>query len=357
VVRSDDITRGSQQTVLILRREAVVVVAPKTGKVQKPADLANAMIGVVRENPNDTRLLVPVLEFYGLDKNKLRTVALREGEIAPALQQRRVDAVVVIGPVTSKGVSEAIAEAARGVRGPLQFIDIDEADAIARRVPALEMIEIDQGSFGGRPPRPAESVNTIGYSMRLVTHELKNADTIAELTRVLLNVRQSVNAVLPGAGLMEAPDTEEISTLIVHPGVKTFVNGDQKTFMDRYSDWIYLGLFVGTGFGSLGAGLMSWFGQRHRMDATASLLRLDRLLDAVRDARSLRDLDALEAEIDEIIRKTLADAAQGHLDSAGTFAFGIAVTEARARMAVQRQALKEDRPMVAAAPLQPQMGP
>ncbi len=357
VVRSDDITRGSQQTVLILRREAVVVVAPKTGKVQKPADLANAMIGVVRENPNDARLLVPVLEFYGLDKNKLRTVALREGEVAPALQQRRVDAVVVIGPVTSKGVTEAIAEAARGVRGPLQFIDIDEADAIARRVPALEMIEIDQGSFGGRPPRPAESVNTIGYSMRLVTHELKNADTIAELTRVLLNVRQSVNAVLPGAGLMEAPDTEEISTLIVHPGVKAFVNGDQKTFMDRYSDWIYLGLFVGTGFGSLGAGLMSWFGQRHRMDATASLLRLDRLLDAVRDARSLRDLDALEAEIDEIIRKTLADAAQGHLDSAGTFAFGIAVTEARARMAVQRQALKEDRPMVTAAPLQPQMGP
>src|SRR5688572_6468542 len=28
VVRSDDITRGSQQTVLILRREAVVMVAP-----------------------------------------------------------------------------------------------------------------------------------------------------------------------------------------------------------------------------------------------------------------------------------------------------------------------------------------
>lgn len=354
VVRSDDITRGSQQTVLILRREAVVIVAPKSGKVQKTADLAGATIGVVRESPKDSRLLGAVLDYYGLDKARLKAVPLREGEIAPALQQRKVDAVIVLGPLTSKPVTEAIAEAARGVRGPLQFVDIEEADAIARRAPALEQIEIEQGTFGGRPPRPAESLNTIGYSMRLVAHEAKHADTIADLTRALLNIRQNLNAVLPGANLMEAPDTEEISALVVHPGVKAFVGGEQKTFMDRYGDWIFLGLFAGSGVGSLAAGLMSWFGQRHRMDAAASLMRLDRLLEAVRETRTLRELDGLEGEIDETVRRTLANAAQGYLDQTGIAAFGIAVAEARARIGAQRQALKEDR--AGAAPLQPQIG-
>jgi TRAP-type uncharacterized transport system substrate-binding protein len=351
VLRSDDITRGSQQTVLILRREAVVIVAPKGGKLQKTSDFANATFGMVRENPNDSRLIDPVLDYYRLDKSRFKTVSLREGEIAPALQAKRVDAVVVIGPTSSKNVTEAISEAARGVRGPLQFIDIEEADAIARRTPAFELIEIEQGAFGGRPPRPSESVNTIGYSVRLVTSESANTETIAELARALLNIRQNLNSVLPGANLMEAPDTDEISTLVVHPGVKAFVNGDQKTFMDRYSDWIFIGMFVGSGLGSLAASMMSWFGQRHRVDAASSVLRLDRLLDAVREARSQRELDALEREVEDVVRTTIAHVAQGNLSESGVAAFGLAVTEARARIAAQRQVLKESAAVT--APLQP----
>ncbi len=352
VMRSDDITRGNQQTVLILRREAVVIVAPKGGKLQKTSDFANGTFGIVRENPNDSRLLEPVMDYYRLDKNRIKTVSLREGEIAPALQQKRVDAVVVIGPTTSKSVSEAISEAARGVRGTLQFIDIEEADAIARRTPAFELVEIEQGAFGGRPPRPSESINTIGYSVRLITSESASTETVAELARVLLNIRQNLNSVLPGANLMEAPDTDEISTLVVHPGVKAFVNGDQKTFMDRYSDWIFIGMFIGSGLGSLAAGMMSWFGQRHRVDAASGVLRLDRLLGAVREARSQRELDGLEREVEDVVRTTIAHVAQGYLDENGVSAFGLAVSEARTRIAVQRQLLKEN--AAVAAPLQPQ---
>ena len=43
VVRSDAAMRDRLHTVMIMRREVAVLIAPKTGKVQKIADLAGAM--------------------------------------------------------------------------------------------------------------------------------------------------------------------------------------------------------------------------------------------------------------------------------------------------------------------------
>jgi TRAP-type uncharacterized transport system substrate-binding protein len=261
VVRSDAIVHGTLQTVLILREEAGVLMAPKTGKVQKPADIAGATVGVVREGPAAPGVLQPVLDFYGIPGGTLKMVPLRPGEIAQALQQRRVDAIVTVGPPSSKFIAEAIAEAARSARGGLQFIDLKEADAIAKRAPALASVEIDAGTFGGRPPRPAESVTTIGYSNRLVSHPKKDNDAVAELTRQMMTIRQSLNQIVAGADLMRAPTPRRspCSWSIRGP---CHSSGEQKSFLEKYSDLIYLGLFVGSGLGSVAAGLLNRVNQR-----------------------------------------------------------------------------------------------
>ena len=155
-------------------------------------------------------------------------------------------------------MGEAIADAARGIKGAIQFIEIEEADAIVKRIPALESIEIEQGAFGGRPPRPAESFNTLGYSIRLVTNTRTDTDSIAELARQLFLIRQNLSAAIPGAGLMETPDVEEASAFLIHPGVRAYVNGEQRTWFDKYNDYIYLGLFLGSGLGSVAAGMFGW---------------------------------------------------------------------------------------------------
>ena len=103
------------------------------------------------------------------------------------------------------------------------------------------MIEIEQGAFGGRPPRPAESFNTLGYSIRLVTDTKTDSDSIAELARQLFLIRQNLSVAVPGAGLMETPDVDEASAFLMHPGVRAYVNGEQRTWFDRYNDYIYLG--------------------------------------------------------------------------------------------------------------------
>ena len=94
IVRSDSALQGRTHTVMIMRREAAVMLAPKVGKVQKVADLQNATIGVTREGPLDGSLLAPVLDYYGITRDKARYVAVPGDEVAervPAEEDRRDD--------------------------------------------------------------------------------------------------------------------------------------------------------------------------------------------------------------------------------------------------------------------------
>ena len=60
-----------------MRREAAVLIAPKTGKLQKVTDLPNATLGVTRDGPIDGSLLWPVLDYYGISRDKAKYVAGR----------------------------------------------------------------------------------------------------------------------------------------------------------------------------------------------------------------------------------------------------------------------------------------
>jgi len=49
IVRSDAAVLGQTPTVMIMRREAAVILVPTNGKVRTIADLQNATIGVARD--------------------------------------------------------------------------------------------------------------------------------------------------------------------------------------------------------------------------------------------------------------------------------------------------------------------
>ena len=272
VLRSDSAANGQAQTVMMLRQDAAFFVAPKKGKVKRITDLGGRTIGIAGDSARGRRLMAAVLDFYQLPTDDLKLVPVPTGDIAQAFAQKRIDALLSIGAPTAKSVAEVVTEAARGAQ-ELTFIKIEEAKAIAKRFPAIESVEIEQGAFGGRPTRPTESTTTVGYSVRLVAHAGLDTDVIADLVRELVAIRQNVNATVPGAGLMNVPDTDDNSSFVVHPGVKTYANGDRSTFMDRYSDWIYLGLFAASGIGSVFAGAIGWFKTQRRNEARGTIGR------------------------------------------------------------------------------------
>lgn len=339
VARSDAAMQGRTHSVMIMRREVAVLIAPKTGKLKKVTDLPNVMLGITRDGSLDGSLLWPVLDYYGIPREKAKHVVVAADDVHTAFRQKKVDAIIAVGSVASKQLAEVVSEASRGITGALQFIDIEEADAIVKRVPALESVEVDQGAFGGRPPRPAESFTTLGFSVRLVTNTKVDTDTVAELMRQLYLIRQNIAAAVPGAGLMEAPDLEEATPFLIHPGVRIYVNGEQRTWFDRYNDYIYLALFLGTGLGSVAAGMFGLAAGKREDVPGIQRQKIQAALDTVRDASSAAELDEREREADAIFGSVFAHGAKDELSAASIASFDMALTELRDRIAARRAAL------------------
>jgi TRAP-type uncharacterized transport system substrate-binding protein len=114
-------------------------------------------------------------------------------KVSQAFQNHKVDAFLAAGPVNSRITADAVAASMRdGV--PPTFLPIDAADAIAANFPVYEASEIPAGTFGGSPSQPDDDVKTISFSHHIVARKSISETTVANFTRQLFAVRQSMIA-------------------------------------------------------------------------------------------------------------------------------------------------------------------
>ena len=245
-----------------------------------------------------------ILQQYGVDPDKVEILQFPVNEAVEAIRNQKADAYLAAGPVNSKITSDAIAASMRDGGTPT-FLAIDSAEAIAQNHPAYEASEIPAGTFGGAPAKPEEEVKTISFAHHIVARKGVSESTIAIFTRQLFAIRQTLKNEFPLAAKIETPDTDKDATIPVHPGAAAFVDGEEKTFFDRYSDFIWWGLMGLSAMGSAGA----WFaGYLKKDERIASNSQRDRLLDMLAAARtcdSTEELDGMQSEADAILRHTL----------------------------------------------------
>src|SRR3982074_170145 len=335
VIRGDLEVPKNAQAVATLRKNVAVLWVPPAVKVKgkkaapkitKIVQLAGRRIGVVGRTQANVNLLKVILQQYGVDPTKVEMVQFPAHEAADAIRNQKADAYLAAGPVNSKITADAIAASTRDGGKPT-FLAIDAAEAIAQNHPAYESSEIPAGSFGGAPAKPEEEVKTISFSHHVVARRGIAESTISAFTRQLFAIRQTLKNDFPLAAKIETPDTDKDAVIPVHPGAAAFVDGEEKTFLDRYSDYIWWGLMGLSAMGSAGA----WFAGYLKKDERSnnSTLR-DRLLDMIAAARrsdSSEELDQMQAEADNILRDTLHCFEHGTIEEGALTAFNIALEQ------------------------------
>lgn len=339
VVRTDVAMPPKGQTVAILHRDAALLIAPERSRIAKVADLRGRTVGVVRKLPANVRLLETVLDHYEVPRDSVATVVLPSpAEVDEALRAGRIDAVLAVGSLSGRSVADTVAAMVQA--GPLVFIPITEAEAIAQRSPLFESFEIVRGAFGGTPPRPAETMTTLGVSHRLVAHAKLDDNTVSEVTRLLFAMRPSLSHESPLANRIEGPNTSKSQSLPVHPGAAAYYDGEVQSFFERYGDWFYLVVMVLGIAGSALAGLASQAAARKR---SRTMVLLDALMGIVRHARaaeSVGELDALEREADQVLASALARAGQGVVGETLMVAFFLGLDQARRAIHERRHQLE-----------------
>lgn len=274
------------------------------------------------------------------------------GSISTQIRESNVSAVLSVGPLNSPVTADAISALTRD-KEPPTFLKIGAAEAIAERHPVYEATEIKAGAFGGSPPRPEESVETIMVHHYLVAGRKLSEDIVAEFTKQLFNTRQGLATELTYAARVEAPDTDKDAAVQVHPGAAAYIDGETKTFFDRYSDFIYLGVMIVSFFGSGLAGLATY---SKSGDRTRRLQVLEKLLEVTRAAHmadTTRRLDELQDQTDRIVAGMVHDLEGNALDETALTAFSIALDQARYALSDRRAVLMGQpsrvRPAVASA--------
>jgi TRAP-type uncharacterized transport system substrate-binding protein len=340
VIRGDLDVPKNAQAVATLRKNYVVLWVPppakgkdkgkgkgkKAGpKITKISQLAGRKVGVVGKTQANVNVLKLILLQYGVDPAKVEIVQFPANEAAEAIRKQAADAYLAAGPVNSKITTDAINASAREGGEPT-FLAIDASEAIATNHPAYEAVEIPSGTFGS-PTRPEEEVKTISFSHHIVARKGLSDTTVAAFTRQLFSVRQQLLTDFPQAAKIETPDTDKDAAIPVHPGAAAFVDGEEKTFLDRYSDYIWWGLMALSAMGSAGAWFAGYLKKDERTNNSSLRERLLDMIAAARHSDTIEELDRMQSEADEILRDTLRCFDDGAIEEGALTAFSIALEQ------------------------------
>jgi len=318
VTRADADLPENARAVVVLRKNAVLVLnARKSASSENLSDLSGRRIGLVGNTQADKPFIELVLKQSGVELSSI--TLLHSGQLAAALRSKQVDAVVVTAPLVSPVMDATIATIAEHVGEP-KFLSIDAADAIALRSPQYETMEVPQGALGAKPQRPPEKLDTLTVNDLLVARKEVSDVTIADLTRRLLS--QTAWRKDDGPKL-EVISTAKDAALLAHDGAAAFIDGTERTFIERYSDIFWFGLVLLSGLGSAGLGLRSFL----KLDERSANLRLRKhLVSITSQLSSIDSTDELKRVCDEadvILDHTLRCHEDGAIDDGSLAAFGL----------------------------------
>ena len=344
IIRGDLDVPKNAQAVATLRKNVAVLWVPPVAKakgkkappkITKIAQLAGRRIGVIGRTPANVSLLKVILKQYGVDPNKIEIIQFAANEAAEAIRSQKADAYIAAGPVNSKITTDAILASSREGGAP-KILAIDLAEAIAQNHPVYEASEIPAGSFGAVPE---EEIKTISFAHHIVARKGLSESIVAAFTRQLFAARQALKNEFPLAAKIETPDTDKDATIPAHPGAAAFVDGEEKTFLDRYSDFIWWSLMGLSAMGSAGAWFASYLKKDERSNNSSLRDRLLEMIALARKSDATEELDQLQAEADDILRDTLQCFEHGAIEEGALIAFNIALEQFHNAVADRRTLL------------------
>src|SRR6266478_4804310 len=337
VARGDLDLPANAESVAILRKNVVVLWAPSglppKGSKKPPApkikgldDLAGHHVGVIGRTQANVTLLRVILTESGVNPEKVAITQFGTNQIAEMTRDPTLDAFMAVGPLDSKITIDAIAATA-AAKGEPKFLPVDVSEAIAQKHRLYESEEIAGSTFSSSPARPEDKVETVSVNHLIIAPKTLSDTTVGTFVRQLFAVRQTLARELPSAAKIEKPDTDKDAALPAHQGAAAYIDGTERTFLERYSDYFWAAILVLSGFGSAGAWLRHSWKRNEREQYT---LHRDDLLDLIskaRQAETAEELATMQGEADGILREALDCYDDGAIEEGDLSVIGLALEQ------------------------------
>ena len=334
IVRSDAAGQNAQ-TLVILRQDAAMFVAPDRSGIDGIAKLAGRTVGLLDGRRIDSQLLDLVLDHYGVRREDVRRKPIGLAQLEEALRKREIDVIFIVAPVRSRSWFALYGALRKHAGGAPKTFEIDETAAIAQQNPVLETIDVPKGTFQGSLPSPADDIPTLSVSYRLVASSTMPDWLAGEITKEILTNKQRLATADADLVGIQAPDPDDKKDgLPIHSGTAAYLSGNLPSTSDQAQNVLYWIGLVASAAASLFAASAAIYSRVRPRRPPARVMRLLEIWLAIRDA-SHDELEAYAREADALVADAVRDEANGH--SKGAELRLIPLVASHVRDAIQRR--------------------
>lgn len=298
IVRGDATDLKGARTVVVITHGVLMLLGLPGTQITDLDHLKGKTIGVVG-GPVNKRIASVLDSEYDLTRNKAKFVDLALPDIAGAIQGKKVQALLIVAPISGRYLSMLRNFFPRDAKKSPTLLAIESAGAIAAAVGAYESFDIPKGTIRGSPAIPDDDLTTLRVPVYLIAKEKLDEDTATQLTQAIMETRSSMLGEHPILAQVTAPSTEKDAPIPIHPGAEAYFSGDVKTIFDKYGDqFFYASMLLGM-LSSMAAAF--WKFMMPQPEGGRPPERLHKITTRIRDAASAAELDQIEDEIDEIL--------------------------------------------------------
>lgn len=303
ILRSDDGSSVEARSIAVLHKRLIVLIAPNDAGIESIADVKGRSTAIIGPGPEGNKEIVErIAGHYEISPSELSLTNFSIRDFAQS--NAKFDAYILVADPSSDAPHTAL----KAIRGretrDLVYFGLPAAEGLSLRLRDVVKAEVPVGAFGGLPPLPQQALETVAVTHELVATSRLSQAAATELLGALVDLRTRMRRLLPRTTFdIEPPPVDTPRRFLPHVGAAAYVNDeDAKTFLETYSEQIWLSLFALSIVGSSVTGFLAWAGF---FEAPISRQKLPSRLAAVagnlRERGSSTDLESAQRELDDIV--------------------------------------------------------
>ena len=339
VLRTDVKVPPRARAIANLEHDVLLLISPAGKKIKSLAELKKKKIAVVADGDSSAAFVRNVLEISdGSDAASRVQTAPPNSTFDKLFASGGYGAVVAIAHASTIMKDKRYEQYAK--RGGFTINAIDESKALARRNPGISEETLAKGMLSSVPPIPDDDLDTIGLQWLLVAQSKMSTAIAGDLARTIYENKAELALEDGFASRIEPADTDKDALIVAHQGAAEYINDDTKSFMDRYSDLLYLGAGALSIIGSIFAGIytkMTRIAPEKAGELATAILDIG---ERVAHATSLDGLDTLQDELEGILRGAVVGLRDGTISSDGLETFKLGYEFVRDEIGMRRESLK-----------------
>jgi TRAP-type uncharacterized transport system substrate-binding protein len=339
VLRTDAKVPPRARALAILEHDVVLLLGPPNKKIKSLAELKKRKIAVLADGDHNAAFVRKILEISdNPDAASAVQMAPPNSPFDKLFASGGYGAAIAIAHASTIVNNKSYEQYAK--RGGFTLNAIDEAKALARRNPAISEETLAKGMLSSSPPVPDDDLDTIGLQWLLVAQSRMSSATAGELARTIYENKAELALPDGFASKIEPADTDKDAFVVAHQGAAEYINDDTKSFMDRYSDLLYLAVAALSIIGSIFAGLYTKVTRIAPEKASELATAILDIGERVEHATSMDALEALQEELEQILRGVVIGLRDGTISSDGLDTFKLGYEFVRDEIGMHRESLK-----------------